>query len=38
MTRGSNQTSLLLDVDADGKSDMTIVFDGDQRGFTGFVL
>jgi hypothetical protein len=25
-------------VDADGKSDMTIVFDGDQRGFTGFIL
>jgi Ca2+-binding RTX toxin-like protein len=35
---GLDQTSLLLDVDADGKSDMTIVFDGDQREFTGLVL
>jgi Ca2+-binding RTX toxin-like protein len=33
-----DQTTLELDVDADGKSDMTIVFDGDQRSFTNFVL
>jgi Ca2+-binding RTX toxin-like protein len=34
---GTNVTSLLLDVDGDAVSDMTITMNGDQTGFTGFV-
>lgn len=35
---GTNQTSLMLDVDGDGSSDSTILISGDQSGFHHFVL
>jgi Ca2+-binding RTX toxin-like protein len=35
---GKDQTLLELDMNGDGASDMTVTLDGDQRGFTGFVL
>jgi Ca2+-binding RTX toxin-like protein len=35
---GSNQTSLLLDMNGDGAADVTILLGGDHRDFTNFVL
>jgi hypothetical protein len=35
---GADMTTLMLDTDGDGQANWTVLLDGDQTGFTNFVL